>query len=705
MKKLNCFNVAALYVGTLMGAGFASGREGWQFFGVFGTKGYFGLIIAGLLFMALGMMVSYIARTLNTDDMGKIIVFVDSPGLTSAMGYFMAAILYTIIISMSAAGGSFLAQQFGLPQAVGGIIIVVLVIITVLGDFERISKVFRLIVPALFAVDVVVCVIVIFSDIEQSGATSGFPTSSMASTWLWSAIIFVSYNMLGMIPIVGASSVNAKSKAHGIFGAGLGGFLLALLTFMLITGLRKDMAFSNGMDLPMLAYSARISPVANVLFGVILFAAIYSAATSTYYGFSTKIKESPKKKYILIAGAAVGFVCGLTGFKTIVAYLYPAEGYIGLIIIASITIHFFKLLREQKRDGSVDGSSDDSASDSADDSAGGRAAISGDDERTLPNVQTLPNDQTLPSDDEIRRLFDGHDQFAYPDNICRVTADTGGEALLIFGPEKTALYDTGMAYCHEKLIENIKEALAKHDRGSLDYVVLSHTHYDHIGALPYVLLQWPEAQVFGASKARDVFQSEGAKRTMKRLGEAARDGYTSSREPVLVEPLRINQTVGDGGRIGLGGGSYLQVLETKGHTDCSLTYVLEPDGVMFTSESTGVMRFPPEITTAFLKSFKDTLASADKCRAYGAKRLVGPHYGIHPEGLTGIYFDLYRRYAEMERDFILEQYDQGLDKDQIMEKYEEQFWSERRGEDQPKEAFLENAKYSIKHILEVYRNA
>ena len=206
MKKLNCFNVAALYVGTLMGAGFASGREGWQFFGVFGAKGYLGLIIAGLLFMAMGMMVSYIARELDTDDMGRIIIFSDNPKLITAMGYFMAAILYTIIISMSAAGGSFLAQQFGLPQAAGGIIIVVLVIITVLGDFERISKVFRLIVPALFAVDVAVCIIVIFSDIEQSGATSGFPTSSMASTWLWSAVIFVSYNMLGMIPIVGAVS-------------------------------------------------------------------------------------------------------------------------------------------------------------------------------------------------------------------------------------------------------------------------------------------------------------------------------------------------------------------------------------------------------------------------------------------------------------------------------------------------------------------
>ncbi len=663
MKKLNCFNVAAMYVGTLMGAGFASGREGWQFFGVFGAKGYLGLIIAGFLFMALGMMVSYIARTLETDDMGKIIVFSDSPALISAVGYFMAAILYTIIISMSAAGGSFLAQQFGLPQAVGGIIIVVLVIVTVLGDFERISKVFRLIVPALFAVDVAVCVIVIFSDIDQSGATSGFPTSSMASTWLWSAIIFVSYNMLGMIPIVGASSVNAKSKAHGVFGAGLGGFLLALLTFMLITGLRRDMEFSNSMDLPMLAYSARISPAANVLFGVILFAAIYSAATSTYYGFSTKIKESPKKKYILIAGAAVGFVCGLTGFKTIVAYLYPAEGYIGLVIIASIVINFFKTLRNARR-------------------------------------------KKYPVRDDSFLDFKGHDRYRdYPDNVVRVTAGRGGETFLIFGQEKTVLYDCGMAYCHESLIENIRRALKARGRESLDLVIMSHTHYDHIGALPYVLLAWPDVQVCGSAKAQSVFGSQGAKQTMERLGKAARDVYMPSDEPVLTDPLRVDRVLSDGDRIEIGEGQCIFVLETKGHTDCSLTYVLEPERLMFASESTGVLRNSEYMETAFLKSYQDTLDSAEKCRACGPKQIISPHYGIVPADFSDQYFDLYIKCAEAEKDFILKLYDQGLDYEQISKKFEDRFWSEERGEGQPKAAFLENAKYSIKHILGVYRNA
>lgn len=348
-KKLNLFNVAAMYVGTIMGAGFASGREGWQFFGVFDIKGYIGIAIAGTLFIVLGMMVAYIARSLDTDDMGKVILFLDNPKLTNAMGYFMAAILFTIIVSMSAAGGSFLSQQFGLPQWVGGALIVVMVISTVLGNFERISHVFKYLTPLLFVIDITLCLIILFSSIEQSGATSGFPVSAMAPEWYIAAILFVCYNMLGMIPIVAASSINAKSKASGVMGAGLGGLMLSMLTVLLISALRKDMAFTQSMDLPMLAYSAKISPVANLLFGFVLFMAIYSAATTTYYGFTTKLKDSPKKKYLIIGGAVVGFFCGLTGFTTIVAYLYPIEGYIGFFIILSIMINFVKTYRNNRR--------------------------------------------------------------------------------------------------------------------------------------------------------------------------------------------------------------------------------------------------------------------------------------------------------------------------------------------------------------------
>ena len=154
------------------------------------------------------------------------------------------------------------------------------------------------------------------------------------------------------------------------------------------------MAYTQSMDLPMLAYTSRISKVVNLLFGLVLFAAIYSAATSTYFGFSTKIKESPKKKYIIIIGACIGFICGLTGFKTIVAYLYPVEGYIGFAIILMIAANFFRVYKNNAME------------------------------------------KEMKHDSEAFQNFDSYDRFAYPDDIVRVTAGFGGEALLVFGSEK-----------------------------------------------------------------------------------------------------------------------------------------------------------------------------------------------------------------------------------------------------------------------------
>ena len=72
--NLNIINVALMFVGAIMGAGFASGREIWQFFGVFGAKGKIGVLLVGVLFIILGTMTAYIARKLDTNEMGRIIL-------------------------------------------------------------------------------------------------------------------------------------------------------------------------------------------------------------------------------------------------------------------------------------------------------------------------------------------------------------------------------------------------------------------------------------------------------------------------------------------------------------------------------------------------------------------------------------------------------------------------------------------------------
>jgi uncharacterized membrane protein YkvI len=206
MKKLNWAEITSLYIGVIMGAGFASGRECWQFFGVFGKKGYLGAAAATLCFVLIACMLTYIARSKGTADLGRLISPFDSRVIDEVIGWILAIIYYSMIIAMTAAGGSLLNQQFGISKIAGGLIIAVLCIVTVLGDFERVSKVFRLMVPVLFVVGIVTILLTINADFTQSGATSGYTPGRMSPNWPVSALVFMAYNTIGMITMSGAAA-------------------------------------------------------------------------------------------------------------------------------------------------------------------------------------------------------------------------------------------------------------------------------------------------------------------------------------------------------------------------------------------------------------------------------------------------------------------------------------------------------------------
>ena len=346
--NLSWIEITSLYIGVIMGAGFASGRECWQFFGVFGVKGYYGAVFSTICFVLLACMLTYIARSKNTSDLGRLISPFEDHMVDEIIGWILAAIYYSMIIAMTAAGGSLLNQQFGISKIAGGVMIALLCIVTVLGDFERVSGIFRLLVPVLFVIGIVTILLTIHADFGQSGATSGYTPGRMSPNWPVSALVFMAYNTLGMITMAGSSAVNAKNGRHAYAGAIAGTLCLGVLTLLLLRALLTDMAFSADLDLPMLGFSSRISPVLNIIYAIVLYCAIYSTGASTYYGFSSKLKPGRAKKVIIVAGAAAGFLLGLTGFRKLVEFLYPAQGYIGIVFILLITANFINEVRKSK---------------------------------------------------------------------------------------------------------------------------------------------------------------------------------------------------------------------------------------------------------------------------------------------------------------------------------------------------------------------
>ena len=93
-----------------------------------------------------------------------------------------------------------------------------------------------------------------------------------------------------------------------------------------------------------------------------------------------------------------------------------------------------------------------------------------------------------------------------------------GSCHLAVGERNTVLFDPGMAWYGEKTVEKIKEIIG--DR-PIDAVFLTHSHYDHVGALPVIKKYWPDAMVFGAAYAGRVFSKLSAKRLIRELSASA----------------------------------------------------------------------------------------------------------------------------------------------------------------------------------------
>ncbi len=106
--------------------------------------------------------------------------------------------------------------------------------------------------------------------------------------------------------------------------------------------------------------------------------------------------------------------------------------------------------------------------------------------------------------------------------ITDVRAVSGDSAFLIDDGKTAILYDTGFAFTGLAVIENIKKVLG--DR-PLDYILLTHSHYDHVLGVPSLLAAYPNVKVVAGVYAARIFTKASAKATMCELNRKAAEKH------------------------------------------------------------------------------------------------------------------------------------------------------------------------------------
>lgn len=331
------FQIASAYIGTVVGAGFASGQEVLQFFDAFGLAGLWGILVASALFFFIGYSILMLGRKLQAQSHVQIVRFTNGVVLGSFIDIVITIFLFGGLSAMIAGAGAIFKEQFSVAPIWGTIVMALVTLLTVVTGTRGVINAISYVVPFLL---VSVLFISIFSLVknpvtaEEIDAASNLPGAT--PNWLLSAVNYASYNIVISIGVLTPMGAYTQDKKKLLVGALLGAAGLALGLVGIYFCVLTNISAASVKELPMIEAAGRISGVLRMAFAVVLFAEVYTTAVGNLYSLSQRITlRIPKKLFITLA-ACLALLAGQLGFSNMVKYLYPAVGYGGMAFFAGV---------------------------------------------------------------------------------------------------------------------------------------------------------------------------------------------------------------------------------------------------------------------------------------------------------------------------------------------------------------------------------
>ena len=350
--------VAASFVGIVVGAGFASGMEALQYFVAYGTNGFYGVILASvtMLFAATAFMSFgsyFLAREHN-----EVFYNVTSKPAAFIMDWSAVACMFSVGFVMFAGAGSNLNQSFGWQLWVGAVAMLVLMLIVGRFDVDKVSSVIGWATPLLI-VFVLIGTIYSFTQIDVSwGEVSDYAQSEVTRAdgtpfWWLGALNHTGLNALcgvSMALVMAGDEFDTKSsRLGGILGGVIYGVMLALLVASLLIQVESV----NGDDMPLLSVIDNVDPVLGFIMTWVIFLMVFNTCLGMFYALAKRLtRKKPERFYVVYAIACVvGFGLSFAGFQPLVNSLYPILGYLGLFVMAVMTVVYLRHRSELKEEG------------------------------------------------------------------------------------------------------------------------------------------------------------------------------------------------------------------------------------------------------------------------------------------------------------------------------------------------------------------
>lgn len=338
--------ITSVYIGTVLGAGFASGQEMLTFFAYYGYRGMFGLIITGMLFGFVGWAILEIAYDYKCKSFNDFISPIAGNIIGTILQISITFFMFICFCAMFAGCGALLEQRFQLPYFLGVILMAIGCFIIFLFDVKGIVAINTILAPILLGGSVILGLYmwffrstVVTNMIQQS-------ISVVRDNWISSSLIYTSYNILTAVVVLISINHLLNSRFTGRLAAFISGVSLGLIGLILGVIILIYYNDVTGMEIPLLVVVMKYEPIIQYVYIVVLISAMFTTALANGFGIITRLKEIEigLSNITMILGVIIGAIMfSQIGFSYMVGKVYPIFGYIGLLEIILILVYFIKL--------------------------------------------------------------------------------------------------------------------------------------------------------------------------------------------------------------------------------------------------------------------------------------------------------------------------------------------------------------------------
>lgn len=336
-QPLSVFKIAGTYIGTVVGAGFASGQEILQFFTAHGLLGLAGIAVSSLLFFFVGYTILILGRNLKAPSHVAVVLHTNGRAVGVFIDIIITIFLFGGLAAMISGAGAIFREQLSLSPMSGMLIMAAASALTVITGTKGVVSAISYVVPFLFFSLLSIAAYSFFNN-PVSGAElrAAEAMRGAAPNWLVSAVNYASYNTVVSIAVLAPIGAAAESKkkllAGALVGAAVLGICMAAVYFCILTNIIEVRAT----EIPLLEIAGGISGLIKLPFALVLFCEIYTTAVGNLFGFAQRIYPAGRRPAFVAAVSVLALVAAQFGFSNMVKYFYPVIGYGGIAFFIGV---------------------------------------------------------------------------------------------------------------------------------------------------------------------------------------------------------------------------------------------------------------------------------------------------------------------------------------------------------------------------------